>query len=289
MQNKVCIALLICLLAGCAHIPRQELRNRAGEGGGFVTVFSKYGPFHIIRTESILPGEESVSDFSYVRRISFGETAVSVQAPQGMNVSPDFISNYAKAISEIPEAIAFVTGVPVKVREIRVLLVPPGSKFENRSSSLALRSLKVEYALRAYSNSDVTIADSVRTVSHELFHAVVALFGKERTGYRNELAAVTVENCVELAILGTTSGAMPGDVWRGVAGRRTADEARLDQAGPLGASEQARYGADTELEKLFQAGPITRNDWERADSLYELCKNRSSSVVNGEFDNNFND
>lgn len=277
MRLSACIAIiLIILVAGCAHVPVpvDALRQRAGEGGYHVTIIRSYGPLQVVQALSWLPGAPLTSRVHTVYQLRDRGPRILIQAPVGgPGFEAGFLPRYARMLAEVPATLASTTGVSPSVREITVILIPPGTGFESRSTSLGGR--RVTFALRTYPNPEHTLSDSIRTIVHELLHSGVALAGGLATGYEQELAAVTAESCVELMLRGETAGVMPRQVGRDV----VADQHLLTQTGVLGASETATYGADPERRELFKAGPIHSTDTARADALYALCKKRVRQLM----------
>lgn len=275
MCLRTCIAIISAILiAGCAHVPVDALRQRAGEGGYHVVIIRPYGPLRVVQVLSWMPGAAPTSPVRTVYQLLGRSPRIVIQAPiGGLEYAADFLPRYARMLAEVPAVLASATGISPSVRVITVILIPPGTGFESRSTSLG--GHRVTFALRALPNPEHTMSDSIRTIAHELLHIDVALAGGIASGYEQELAAVTAESCVELILLGKTAGVMPGQVGRDV----VANQHLLTQTGVLGASEAATYSADPERRGLFKAGPIHSTDTARADALYKLCKTRAEQVM----------
>lgn len=234
----------------------------------YATIVRRYGQLAIVQELSHLSGSPTSARPQRLYVLDAPGVKVSIFGLKGVPYAVS-LPDYAHTLSRINEVLEQSTGTPSPVRELAVILVPAGTAYESRSTSLQGRRLV--FSLREFKGEADTVSDSVRTIAHEVFHLGVAVNFGVKPGRDNERAAISAESCVELALTGRTAGAMPTDVGRDA-------QMETDSVAPVSNSISARYGPDDELRGLFQDGPITRLDDPRSKSLLSLCRKRAEQL-----------
>lgn len=270
MSRRSWAVFVLVLVSGCT-VFIQELKPTVEDEEVHATAVQRYGRFIVIHSQSYLPGKEKPLRMRRRFQLKTAQMKVLIRVPDGAYYEKNFLQGYAKRLSLVNSALEAATGLSSPVRELEINLIPAGAYFESGSASLYGR--KVIFSLRSLEDSEETMSDSLRTVTHELFHVSAAVGRGISPGYGNELAAVTAESCVEFLILGRTAGAMPGHADRTIGNERVLSYMSTRQN-----SLSARYGADSLLHKLFDQGPIDKNDF-RARDLLSLCKARTERLT----------
>jgi hypothetical protein len=181
--------------------------------------------------------------------------------------------NLRSAINEV---------MPFKIRRFKlsISIIPDGY----RSSKTSMRvfygnDLSAKFEVRATSDAETSTRLAIRDVAHELIHAILAMHGVQNKNpgvdgtSLEEIAAYTLENCIELRVIGTTSGDP-------LASQSERLSTTGSTASPIITSLNSGVRVNATLAALFADGtPTISKDDPRAATLDAICQDAINRAI----------
>lgn len=205
------VLLFALAVSSCASLPVDFAKaNRIT--AAHATLVSKLGPVSLLRTSSF-----AVLEAAGEPRFSGGGTYTSQHYSSIEIVASDRLVQsgfeeshalmLAETISRSQRHLERYLMKPAPIRLSRIILTAPDELIKSHATSLSIsRQHKFNLAFR-YSIVDVDSSNRriARTLSHEIFHAAIGIYGRARHTSKEmeERAAYMLEYCIEMDTFGS--------------------------------------------------------------------------------------
>lgn len=206
------LLLVTSAVSSCASLP-VDVAEANRITAAHATLVAKLGPISLLRTSSfaVLEAEDEPQFSASTAYVSHQHPLIEIIASDRL-IQSGFTESHALSllaiISRSQQHLEQYLMRPVPIRSYRIMLTSPDELVRMHATSLSISrqhrfTLSFHYSISDPYSSNRRV---VRTLSHEIFHATVGLYGRESDASKEmeELAAYTLEDCIEIDTFGST-------------------------------------------------------------------------------------